>query len=49
VSAFGYPPVKIGSGDYVPDPKRLAPILVEVPVLWLLSCVMAELVPCPGN
>ena len=45
VSSFGHPPVKIGSGDYVPDPRQLRPILVEVPVLWILSQVRPELVP----
>jgi hypothetical protein len=45
VSAFGHPPVKVGSGDYVPDPQRLSPILVEAPLLWLLSSLMPELVP----
>ncbi len=44
VSAFGHSPVKIGAGDYVPDPRQLKPILVEIPLLWLLSRVMPELV-----
>lgn len=45
LSAFGHSPIKIGSGDYVPDPARLRPFLVEVPALWLLSHVCPELVP----
>ena len=45
VSAFGHAPVKIGAGDYVPDPRQLKPVLVEIPVLWLLSQVVPELVP----
>lgn len=45
VSAFGHSPVKIGSGDYVPDPARLRPFLVEIPALWLLANVCPELVP----
>lgn len=45
VSSFGHPPVKIGDGACVPDPRRLSPILVEVPVLWLLSNIRPDLVP----
>ncbi|MBI4328049.1 MAG: hypothetical protein HY674_22690 [Chloroflexi bacterium] len=45
VSAFGHPPVKIGPGDYVPDPRQLKPILVEIPPLWVLSQVTPGLVP----
>ena len=45
LSAFGHAPIKIGSGDYVPDPARLRPFMVEVPALWLLSHVCPELVP----
>ncbi len=42
VSSFGHTPIKIGPGDYVPDPTRLEPILVEIPALWLLTHA------CPG-
>ena len=45
VSSFGHPPAKIGAGDYVPDPRRLKPMLVEAPVLWLLSRAAPDLVP----
>jgi hypothetical protein len=45
VSSFGHPPAKIGAGDYVPDPRRLKPMLVEAPVLWLLSRTAPDLVP----
>ena len=45
VSSFGHPPLKVGSGSYVPDPARLRPILAEVPVLWLLSRIRPDLVP----
>ncbi len=37
VSSFGHTPIKIGPGEYVPDPARLEPRFVEVPVLWILS------------
>lgn len=57
VSSFGHAPVKVGPGDYVPDPRRLKPYMVEAPVLWLLSHIAPALVPvvasespaCPGN
>jgi len=52
VSSFGHAPVKVGPGDYVPDPRRLEPFMVEVPVLWLLSRIAPELLQsaqCPGN
>lgn len=50
VSSFGHTPVKVGpnaSGkfDYVPDPAQLAPFLVEIPPLWILSKLSAALVP----
>ncbi len=44
VSSFGQSPVKLGPGDYVPDPRRLQPFMVEVPVLWLLAKIAPELV-----
>ena len=45
VSSFGHAPVRVGPGDYVPDPRRLEPFQVEVPVLWILSQIAPELVP----
>lgn len=45
VSSFGHAPVKMGTGDYVPDPRRLKPIMAEVPPLWLLSQIQPSLVP----
>lgn len=45
VSSFGHPPVKIAPGEYAPDPGQLAPILIEIPTLWVLSQIMPELVP----
>lgn len=44
ISSFGHTPVKIGPGDYVPDPAKLEPILVEVPMLWLLSHISPDVV-----
>jgi hypothetical protein len=38
-SSFGHTPIKIGPGEYVPDPARLEPFFVEVPLLWILSKV----------
>jgi hypothetical protein len=45
VSSFGHAPVKLGPGDFVPDPRQLRPFHVETPMLWLLSCIEPTLVP----
>jgi hypothetical protein len=45
VSSFGHAPVRLGPGDYVPDPRKLKPFQVEVPMLWILSCIEPALVP----
>jgi hypothetical protein len=45
VSSFGHAPVRLGPGDFVPDPKQLKPFQVEMPMLWILSCVEPSLVP----
>ena len=41
VSSFGHTPVKITTDArevaYVPDPARLQPVQVEIPLLWILS------------
>lgn len=37
VSSFGHTPLKIGPGEYVPDPARLHPVNVEIPLLWILK------------
>lgn len=44
VSSFGHAPVKVGTGDYVPDPRRLQPFQVDVPMLWMLSRIAPGLV-----
>ncbi|HTB84972.1 MAG TPA: hypothetical protein VK742_15055 [Candidatus Sulfotelmatobacter sp.] len=36
-SAFGHAPLKIGPNTYVPDPGKLQPKQVEVPLIWILS------------
>lgn len=41
-SSFGHTPIRLGPGEYVPDPAKLAPFHVESPLLWILSEV------CPG-
>lgn len=43
VSSFGHTPMKIGPGEYVPDPARLQPAQVEVPLLWILSQICPNL------
>ena len=45
VSSFGHAPVRLGPGDYVPDPRQLKPFQVEMPMLWILSCIEPALVP----
>jgi hypothetical protein len=47
-SSFGHTPLKIGPGEYVPDPSRLEPVHVEVPVLWLLSQLSSPLIKAPA-
>ena len=42
-SSFGHTPLKIGPGEYVPDPAKLVPSNVEVPLLWILSQVCPNL------
>jgi hypothetical protein len=42
-SSFGHTPLKIGPGEYVPDPSKLQPANVEVPLLWILSQVCPNL------
>ena len=42
-SAFGHTPLKVGPGDYVPDPAKLQPTGVEAPLLWILSQVVPGL------
>ena len=43
-SSFGHTPLKIGPGEYVPDPSKLQPVQVEVPLLWILSQVCPSLI-----
>ena len=42
-SSFGHTPIKIGPGEYVPDPSKLQPAFVEIPLLWILSQVCPAL------
>lgn len=42
-SAFGHTPLKIGPGEYVPDPVKLQPKQVEVPLIWILSQICPPL------
>ncbi|HMP82986.1 MAG TPA: hypothetical protein PKA41_09835, partial [Verrucomicrobiota bacterium] len=43
-SSFGHTPLKIGPGEYVPDPTKLQPVHVEVPLLWILSQICPPLI-----
>jgi hypothetical protein len=47
VSSFGHPPVRIPSGDVVPDPKHINPFMVDVPPLWILSQIAGEILSPP--
>jgi hypothetical protein len=54
VSAFGCSPEVLGvdsaSGHRIisPDPNKISPILVEVPILWILSMMDRDLIPTQG-
>lgn len=48
VSSFGHPPVRVASGDVVPDPKQIQPFMVDVPPLWILSQIAGEVLAPPG-
>ncbi len=37
VSAFGHSPTRLPSGSLAPNPVRLKPFLVEMPVIWTLT------------
>lgn len=49
VSAFGHSPEPITDGPLkgrlAPDPSRLAPIMVETPLLWAISRLQSSFVP----
>jgi hypothetical protein len=47
-SSFGHTPIKIGPGEYAPDPTRLRPVDVEAPILWILSQLCPELLGPSG-
>jgi hypothetical protein len=42
-SSFGHTPIKIGPGEYVPDPARLEPTFVETPLIWILTQICPSL------
>lgn len=48
VSSFGHPPVRVASGDVVPDPKRIEPFMVDVPPLWILNQIAGDILNPPG-
>jgi hypothetical protein len=47
VSSFGAPAVKVDDSqtDIGPDPSKLKPFMVDVPLLWLLSTVEPDILP----
>lgn len=46
-SSFGHTPLRIGPGEYVPDPSKLQPVQVEMPLLWILSRICPSLITTP--
>jgi hypothetical protein len=49
VSSFGHPPVRVPTGDVVPDPKALQPFMVDVPPLWIFSIIAPDLLTPPTD
>jgi hypothetical protein len=49
VSSFGHPPIRVPTGDVVPDPKHLSPFMVDVPPLWILSLIAPDLLTPPAD
>lgn len=53
VSSFGCSPDVIGEDHghpiLSPDPNKISPILVEIPILWILSQVNRDLIPTLGD
>jgi hypothetical protein len=48
VSSFGHPPVRVASGDVVPDPKHIEPFMVDVPPLWILNQIAGDILNPPS-
>jgi hypothetical protein len=48
VSSFGHPPVRVATGDVVPDPKNIQPFMVEVPPVWILTQIAGEILEPPS-
>ena len=42
-SSFGHTPLKAGPGEYVPDPAKLQPVNVEIPLVWILTQICPDL------
>lgn len=49
VSSFGHTPLKIGPGEYVPDPAQLKPVNAEVPLIWILAQICPNLFAAGGS
>ena len=49
VSAFGHTPLKLPDGRIAPDPNKLNPLGVDVPIIWALSRVVPGLIPVLGQ
>lgn len=44
-SSFGHTPLRTGPGEFVPDPAKLRPVQIEVPLLWILTQISSSLIP----
>ena len=42
-SSFGHTPVKVDADHIAPDPTRLSPKCVDLPLIWLLAKMNPEL------
>ena len=49
VSAFGHSPTKLPDGRMAPDPKKLHPMFVELPMIWALSRIVPGMIPTINN
>ena len=49
VSSFGHPPIRVASGDVVPDPQHIDPFMVDIPPLWILSQIAPDILSPPSS
>ena len=49
VSSFGHSPLKLPDGRIAPDPSKLNPQGVDIPMIWALSRIVPGLIPTLGQ